>query len=84
MLVSAGADGVIKIWDAGTLREKHALGGQPDWVMGLALSPDGKWLAAGRYDGTLGVYELAGGSDGEQYLLPPSPGSIGTSRSKVM
>ena len=25
--------------------------------MGLALSPDGKWLAAGRYDGTLGVYE---------------------------
>lgn len=77
MLVSAGADGVIKIWDAGTLREKHALGGQPDWVMGLALSPDGKWLAAGRYDGTLGVYELAGGSDGEQYLLPPSTGSIG-------
>ena len=70
MLVSAGADGVIKVWDATTLRETHALGGQPDWVMGLALSPDGKWLAAGRYDGTVGVYPIAGGIEGEQYLVP--------------
>jgi WD40 repeat protein len=70
LLVSAGADGVIKVWDAMTLREKHALGGQPDWVMGLALSPDGKWLAAGRYDGTVGVYPTAGGGEGEPYLVP--------------
>ena len=38
--------------------------------MGLALSPDGKWLAAGRYDGTVGVYPTAGGVEGEQYLVP--------------
>jgi hypothetical protein len=23
----------------------------------LAISPDGKWLAAGRYDGTLSLYD---------------------------
>jgi WD40 repeat protein len=75
LLVSAGADGVIKVWDAGVLRERRALGGQPDWVMGLALSPDGRWIAAGRYDGTLGVYDIAGSGEGEQYLLPAGDAS---------
>jgi WD40 repeat protein len=69
-LASAGADRVIKMWDAGTLREKQAFEAQPDWVMGLALSNDGKWLAAGRYDGTLGLYGLAGGPSGEQFVVP--------------
>ena len=45
---------MIKLWDAATLKEKQAFEAQPDWVMGLALSADGKLLAAGRYDGTLG------------------------------
>jgi len=70
LLVSAGADRVIKVWDAATLREKQLLEPQPDWIMGLALSADGKWLAAGRYDGTLGLYALAGGRSGEQFVVP--------------
>ena len=69
-LASAGADRVIKMWDAATLREKQAFEAQPDWVMGLALSADGKWLAAGRYDGTLGLYALAGSASGEQFVVP--------------
>jgi WD40 repeat protein len=69
-LVSAGADRVIKVWDAATLREKMLLEPQPDWVMGLALSGDGKWLAAGRYDGTVGLYDLANGRSGEQFVVP--------------
>ena len=69
-LASAGADRVIKLWDAVTLREKQAFEPQPDWVMGLALSADGKWLAAGRYDGTLGLYALNGGRAGEQFVVP--------------
>ncbi len=63
-LASAGADRVIKLWDAATLKEKQAFEAQPDWVMGLALSADGKWLAAGRYDGTLGLYGLTAGGPG--------------------
>jgi WD40 repeat protein len=69
-LVSAGADRVIKVWDAVTLREKGSFDAQPDWVMGLALSGDGQWLAAGRYDGTLGLYALAARSAGEQFVVP--------------
>ena len=30
---------------------------QPDWVEALDMSPDGKWLAAGRYNGTLSLYD---------------------------
>jgi hypothetical protein len=69
-LVSAGADRVVKVWDARTLREKQMIDAQPDWVMALALSADGKWLAAGRYDGTLGLYALAGDPAGEQFVVP--------------
>ena len=36
----------------------------------LALSGDGRWLAAGRYDGTLGLYSLANGGAGEQFVVP--------------
>jgi WD40 repeat protein len=69
-LVSGGADRVIKVWDARTLRETHRLEAQPDWIMGLALSADGKWLAAGRYDGTLGLYALPADGPGEQFVVP--------------
>lgn len=69
-LVSGGADRVIKVWDARTLREVHRLEAQPDWVMALALSADGKWLAAGRYDGTLGLYALPADGPGEQFVVP--------------
>jgi hypothetical protein len=69
-LVSAGADRAIKIWDARTLRETQRLEAQPDWIMGLALSADGRWLAAGRYDGTLGLYALPSDGPGEQFVVP--------------
>lgn len=72
-LVSAGADRTIKIWDAATLAEKRLLEPQPDWVLGLALSGDGQWLAAGRYDGTLGLYSLGNGEAGEQFVVPAEP-----------
>jgi WD40 repeat protein len=70
-LVSGGADRVIKVWDARALRETHRLEAQPDWIMGLALSADGRWLAAGRYDGTLGLYALpVVDGPGEQFVVP--------------
>jgi WD40 repeat protein len=30
---------------------------QSDWVQTLDISSDGRWLAAGRYDGTLSLYD---------------------------
>ena len=55
-LVTAAEDRLIKVWDAGTLTEKSVLK-QTDWAMSLEFSPSGEWLAVGRYDGTVGLYD---------------------------
>jgi WD40 repeat protein len=39
------------------LTEVKTVSPQPDWVYGLEFSPDGKTLAAGRYDGSLSLYD---------------------------
>ncbi|PYV19692.1 MAG: hypothetical protein DMG07_01345 [Acidobacteria bacterium] len=61
-LVSAAADRTVKIWDLATGEARRVLPPQPDWVLGLAVSPDGKVLAVGRYDGSIGCYDTASGS----------------------
>jgi WD40 repeat protein len=66
-LISTSADRTIRIWDASTLTAVRALANQPDWVEALSISPDGKWLAAGRYDGSVSVYNLG---NYEQVLGP--------------
>jgi len=58
-LISTSADRTIRFWDAETLTSLRALDKQPDWVQAMSVSPDGKWLAAGRYDGSVSVYDLA-------------------------
>jgi Tol biopolymer transport system component/mono/diheme cytochrome c family protein len=58
-LISTSADRTIRFWDAETLSSLKALDKQPDWVQAMSVSPDGKWLAAGRYDGSVSVYNLA-------------------------
>jgi dipeptidyl aminopeptidase/acylaminoacyl peptidase len=58
VLVSSSSDGTIRFRDAETLDPLKVLSGQADWVQALAVSPDGGWLAAGRYDGTLSVYDM--------------------------
>ena len=58
MLVSTSADRSIRFRDAATLNPIYALENQPDWVDAISVSPDGRWLAAGRYDGTISVYDM--------------------------
>ena len=57
-LISAGSDRLVKFWDVETSQEKRTLEPQPDWVLALALSPDSKWLALGRYDGPVVFHEV--------------------------
>ncbi len=57
-LVSAGADGTLRLWDLETFREAAVWrdGGGP--VRACALSPDGALLASGGDDGVIRVREL--------------------------
>jgi WD40 repeat protein len=54
-IASSSADGTIKWWRAASLTMIKSVGGQADWVYGLAFLPDGT-LAAGRFDGSLTSY----------------------------
>jgi WD40 repeat protein len=56
-IVTASSDGSIRFRNATTLDPIRVIGKQPDWVEALAISTDGRWLAAGRYDGSLSLYD---------------------------
>ena len=49
----------VKVWKAETLTELRVLEEQSDWVMALTFHPLGHWLAVGRYDGSVGLYDAA-------------------------
>lgn len=60
-LVSSGEDESVKFWNTQTMEAVQTLEAQPDWLMALAMSPEGDYLATGRYDTTLALYQTAGG-----------------------
>ncbi len=68
-IASSAEDRTLKLWDAATLTERHALPLQPDWAAALAFSPDGKRLAVGRLDGTLAFYD----TESAQPIAPAKP-----------
>jgi WD40 repeat protein len=57
-LVVGSADGVVRVLDPATLRERRRLDGLVDRVNGLAFSPDGNVLAATDDSGTLSRWRL--------------------------
>jgi hypothetical protein len=62
-LVSAGEDRLIKVWNAEAMTLRGTLAEQPDWVSGLAVSPDGSLVLAGRLDGTHASYAVPPAGD---------------------
>jgi WD40 repeat protein len=62
-LVSASADRTIKVFKVPQLTEIKTIAHQPDWTYGLEFAPDGKTFAAGRYDGSLSIYDMNGFRD---------------------
>lgn len=59
LVASAGADGVVRVWDVPTRAEVRGLRGHPDWATAVAFAPGGQRLAASGADGTVRVWELA-------------------------
>jgi WD40 repeat protein len=66
LLATASADGTIKVWDAGTGREKQTLvSDQSFWACAVCFSPDGTRLAGGGA-GRLVVWDLSMSTEGRQ------------------
>jgi WD40 repeat protein len=61
-LVTASSDGSIRFRNP-KLELTSLIDRQPDWVDALDLSRDGKWLVAGRLDGSLSVFDAKSGKE---------------------
>jgi WD40 repeat protein len=60
-LISGSGDGLVRLWDVASGKERRRLRGHRGRVLCLALSPDGKTLASGSDDSTIGLWAVADG-----------------------
>lgn len=62
-LVSASADGTLKVWDMTSERQINALVGHADEVWCVAISPDNEIVVSGSRDGSIRLWRLKSGSE---------------------
>jgi len=60
-LYSVGQGGSLKSWDVERMVERKVYDKQPETVLCMALRPDGKQIALGRYDGVVVLIDEATG-----------------------
>jgi WD40 repeat protein len=76
-LYSVSEDHTVKAWDAAHMVERKVYARQPEEVLALAVSPDHKQLALGRYDGALVLLDDATGKVQAQPLpVKPQPPAV--------
>jgi WD40 repeat protein len=51
----------VWVWNASTGQLQRTYSGHSDWVISLACSPDGRYIASGSFDKTVQVWEAATG-----------------------
>ncbi|MFO0807740.1 MAG: hypothetical protein U0746_03880 [Gemmataceae bacterium] len=75
-LYTSAEDRTLKVWDATKLTEMKVHTKQPDTVLAIAMRPDGKQIALGRYDGTLALLDPATGMMTDVLPAKPKPPQI--------
>jgi RNA polymerase sigma factor (sigma-70 family) len=79
-LATGHADGIVRMWEAGTGKEIGQFGKHPDAVMAVAFSPDGKLLASRGggvtfQDNSIRLWEASTGRELRRFGASP-PGSV--------
>jgi WD40 repeat protein len=62
-LASAGADRVVRVWDAATGTQRAELTGHTREVYAVAVAPDGTWLASAGPDRTVRLWDAITGGE---------------------
>jgi mono/diheme cytochrome c family protein len=76
-LYSLGEDRTVKAWDAARMVERRVYPRQPESALSLAIRPDHKQLALGRYDGVVLLLDEATGKTQSQPLpVRPKPPQV--------
>jgi WD40 repeat protein len=69
--VACSADKTIRVIDPAKGSVLRTLEGHKDWVYTLVLSPDGKTLASGSWDGEVRLWNLADGKPEKTIVAAP-------------
>ncbi len=72
VVVSAGWDGLVKVWNLSNCKLRSNLAGHKGYVNGVTISPDGSLCASGGRDGTAMLWDLSEG----KHLYSLDAGSV--------
>jgi WD40 repeat protein len=61
-VATAGADGVVRLWNLPNGNPQQKLVGHTDWVYALTFSPDGNLLASGAWNGEIRLWNVNKGT----------------------
>src|SRR5262249_19776094 len=60
---SASYDRTVKLWDIETRTEVHTFRGHSNWVMSVAIEPDGTRILSGGLDNTIRLWDTKTGEE---------------------
>jgi WD40 repeat protein len=70
-LIACSADKTLRVVNPADGANLRTLTGHNDWVYSFALSPDGKTVASGSWDGEVRLWNLEDGKPGAVFLAAP-------------